>query len=113
MSTQATPKPNTTMQSPKVPQTATTPVHNAATAEKARSGRKLVDPNETPEKTFKRLCEPRITKLLKQCLMVRRLNRFKPTEAQREKVFKAIREAVNIAETAWKGTEQLEDGFQL
>lgn len=112
MSTTAQPKPSNAPTQTK-PSATTFPAATAATAAKARSGRKPVDPNETPEKTFKRLCQPRVTKMLKQAKAIRNLSRFKPEEKYREKVFAAIREAVNLAETAWKGNESIEEGFQL
>lgn len=81
---------------------------------KARSARTKRPENETQEQTFKRLVEPRVTKLLKVIRQVRLLARFKPTEAQRKKVFDAIDESLTAAQTAWKGNVEVEkEKFQL
>jgi hypothetical protein len=108
MGTQAPPKPAGHASAP----TATT-VANANLA-KARKARKTIDPNETPEQSFKRLCESRVTKLLKQIRQVKHLARLKPSEAYRAKVFGTISEALKVAHDSWKGNGAVEsEGFQL
>lgn len=102
----APPKPVT----PAPPSSQPTP---ATPLEKARAARKKVDPNETPEKAFKRLCESRVSNLLLRIKHVKALGRFKPSEVYREKVFKTVREALTQAELSWKGNESMDDGFQL
>lgn len=86
----------------------------AAKAAVARKGRKLVDPNETDEQQFKRLTEPRVTKALRVMRQLKNLSRFKPSDAHRDKVFGAIRSALLVAETSWKGVaEKKDEGFSL
>lgn len=81
---------------------------------KARKARKTIDPNETPEKAFKRLCERRVTSALKSCKALKNLSRFKPEEKYRVQVFSAIREALALAETSWKSDSVAPDGgFRL
>lgn len=93
--------------------TAPAPVATAATAAKARAGRKLVPENETDEQAFRRLTVPRVEKALKACKQLQNLSRFKPSEAHREKVFSAIRAALTLAETSWKGSTPTAEGFSL
>lgn len=102
-----------TQPAPTQPQTEFKP--SAETAKVARSGRKKVPKDETPEQSFKRLVEPRVTKLLKSLKHIKNLARFKPTEAQRVKVFAAIREALTVAETSWKNDDVSiqEKGFTI
>jgi hypothetical protein len=102
------------MSTPTKPATQTAPAATT-TMEKARAGRKAVPKNETQEQTFKRLVEPRVTKLLKTVKQLKSLARFKPTEAQRVKVFTAVAESLKAAEISWKAsTEKLaEEGFKI
>lgn len=89
-------------------------VTGAELAANARKGRKLVDPNETPEQNFKRLTEPRVTKALKAIKLLQNLSRFKPSDAHRDKVFSTLKTALVVAETSWKAQEAKADtGFKL
>jgi hypothetical protein len=111
MGTQAQPKP-TPGQPPA--KTNAAPSSTSAIMEKARSGKKKAPENETPEQTFKRLIEPRVTKLLKGYKQVRNLARFKPTEDQRKKIFGALSEAHSMTVKAFESTAPItEQGFQL
>ncbi len=91
------------------------PVTGAQLATTARAGRKLVDPNETPEQAFKRLTEPRVTKALKALKLLQNLSRFKPSDAHRDKVFGTLRTAMLAAEASWKVQEAKAEaeGFKL
>lgn len=93
--------------------TPSTVTAGAAKAATARAGRKLVDPNETEEQTFRRLTVPRVEKALKACKQLQNLSRFKPSDAHREKVFTAIRAALVLAEQSWKGAQPAGEGFSL
>lgn len=94
--------------------TAKPQVTGAELAANARKGRKLVDPNETPEQSFKRLTEPRVTKALRSIQLLRNLSRFKPSDAHRDKVFSTIKRALLVAEESWKSNEiKTDEGFKL
>lgn len=113
--TKAPMKPVATAAPTAAPAKPATSFTRADLAANARKGRKLVDPNETPEQAFKRLTEPRVTKALKAIKLLQNLSRFKPSDAHRDKVFGTLKTALVVAETSWKAQEAKAEaeGFKL
>lgn len=91
------------------PATTTTPAKRGPV-----TGKKRAPENETPEQMFKRLGEPRVTKLLKTFKQIRNLARLNPPAEYKSKVFKAIENAYEQTRVAFDATSvKQDDGFTL
>lgn len=94
--------------------TAATPAPAAAAPVKTRKKRAPVDPNETLEQQFVRLGTARVIRALTAIRLLKNLARMKPTDEQREKVFTALKEAMQTTCDAWKGGSKVQaEGFKL
>ena len=60
-----------------------------------------------------RLGTARVSKALKAIQQIKNLARFKPSESQRNKVFGALKNAIESAHSAWEGTSSTTEDFSL
>lgn len=70
--------------------------------------------NETPAQKLARITNRRVNKALSGIRGLQDVAELKPTVQQRERVFKALREAISESENAWtKGEKTAAGGFAL
>lgn len=85
---------------------------SGAAQDMPKTNRKPVPRDETKEQKFIRLATGRTTRIMKSIDALGNLSRLKPTEAQTEKVFNAIKSVLESAYGKWKG-EKPEEKFAL